>query len=159
MQMEDEVLASVRASPGRRWIGVGMLGLMGFMLIYIAFTQPPAFEWQAFLLLIGGLAIWMADKMRRATDRVLELTETELRDSSGEVLALIADIEGVDRGFFAFKPSHGFLLKTRKPGGRIWLPGLWWRLGRRIGVGGVTPGRQTRFMSEMLAAMLAQRDM
>ena len=156
--MDDEVLATVQASTGRRWIGIGMLGLLGFMLVYIAFSQPPALQWQVFLLGTGALALWVADKMRRATDRVLELTETELRDSSGCVLARIEDIETIDRGVFAFKPSHGFLIKLKTPAQRMWLPGLWWRLGRRVGVGGVTPGRETRFMSEMLAAMLVQRD-
>jgi len=156
--MENEVLATVKASAVRRWIGIGTLGILGFLLIYVAFAQPPAFTWQLFLLCVGALALWMADKMRRATERVIELTETELRDSSGAVLAQIGDIESVDRGFFAFKPSHGFLIKMKSPGTRAWLPGLWWRVGRRIGVGGVTPGSQTRFMSEMLAAILAQRD-
>ncbi len=156
--MENEVLATVKASTGRRWIGICTLGLLGFLLIYVAVAQPPTLTWQVFLVGVGALALWIADKMRRATEWVIELTETELRDSSGTVLARIEDIEAVDRGFFAFKPSHGFLIKTKNPGNRTWLPGLWWRVGRRIGVGGVTPGSQTRFMSEMLAALLAGRD-
>ncbi len=40
-----------------------------------------------------------------------------------------------------------------------WRPGLWWRVGRRIGVGGMTPASQTKFMSEIIAAMIAQRDL
>jgi len=31
-------------------------------------------------------------------------------------------------------------------------------MGRRIGIGGMTPGSQTKFMSEVLAAMMATRD-
>jgi hypothetical protein len=156
--MTDEVLATVKASTGRRWVGVAMLGLCGFLLIYIAFARPPALAWQLFLLVTGGAMLWLGEKMRRASERVLELTETELRDSTGLVLARVEDIISVDRGFFAFKPSHGFLLKTKNPGTRVWLPGLWWRIGRRVGVGGVTPGRETRNMSEILAAMLAVRN-
>jgi len=70
----------------------------------------------------------------------------------------VADIERVDRGVFAFKPSNGFLVRTREPSARAWRPGLWWRFGRRIGVGGVTSANQTKAMSEILAAMLAERD-
>jgi hypothetical protein len=157
--MNDEILASVHASPARRWMGIVMMGVLGFMLIYIALARPPALQWQVFLLVVGGAALWMGDKMRRATDHGLELTETELRDTNGAMLARVDDIQSVDRGFFAFKPSHGFLIKTKQPGSRIWRPGLWWRVGRRVGVGGVTPGRDTRFMSETLAAMLAMRDL
>jgi len=111
------------------------------------------------LLAMGGLALWMADKMRRATAGAIELTATELRDSDGTVIARVEDIIGLDRGVFAFKPSNGFLLRT-KPGtggDRIWRPGLWWRIGRRIGVGGMTPGSQTKFMSEIISAMMAER--
>jgi hypothetical protein len=157
-RMDEDVLATVRASAPRRWIGIGMLAVIGVLVIYVAVVTPPAPHWRLFLVAVGVLALWMADRMRRATEFAIELTPTELRDSSGQRIALIADIDSMDRGFFAFKPSHGFLVKTRSPGLRIWRPGMWWRIGRRIGVGGVTPGSQTKAMSEILAAMLAMRD-
>lgn len=156
--MDTEILASVEASPIRRWIGVTMLVGLGGLVIYVALASPPALEWQIFLIVLGVLALWMADRMRRATEHRIELTETELRSSEGLRIALVADIETMDRGVFAFKPSNGFLIKTRTPGLRTWRPGLWWRIGRRVGVGGVTPGGQTKTMSEILAAMIAQRD-
>ena len=155
----NEVLATTRASSGRRAIGLTALGILGLFLIYVAFISSPGLGWQVFLLAMGGLALWMADKMRRATAGAIELTATELRDSDGTVIARVEDIIGLDRGVFAFKPSNGFLLRT-KPGtggDRIWRPGLWWRIGRRIGVGGMTPGSQTKFMSEIISAMMAER--
>lgn len=157
-QDENEVLAVVRASMGRRILGIVSLGMLGFLVIYIAFTRPPSIGWQAFLLVIGGASLWCMDAMRRATSSAVELTPTELRDADGTVIALVEDIQGMDRGFFAFKPSNGFLLKTKTNAGRAWRPGLWWRMGRRIGIGGMTPGSQTKFMSEVLAAMMATRD-
>jgi hypothetical protein len=155
---ENEVLATVRASNGRRFLGLVSLGLLGVMLIYIAFARPPAVGWQLFLLVVGGTAIWCAEAMRRSTASAVELTPLVLRDADGTVIARVEDIIGMDRGFFAFKPSNGFLLKTRTAGTRNWRPGLWWRIGRRIGIGGMTPGSQTKFMSEVLAAIMATRD-
>lgn len=152
------VVAVVRASTGRRILGLGSLFVLGVLLIYVAFATPPALWWQVFLIAVGGSAIWVADAMRRATASQVELTETELRDGDGTLIARVADIEGLDRGFFAFKPSNGFLLKVRAKSGNHWRPGLWWRLGRRIGVGGMTPGHQTKVMSEVLAVMIAKRD-
>lgn len=157
--MNDEVIAVVSASAGRRILGITSLALLGFLLIYLCFVSPPAVFGQIFLLGVGGSSLWIADKMRRATSTVIEMTQTHLRDSSGLEICAIDDIESIDRGFFAFKPSNGFLLKTKSPGTRSWRPGLWWRAGRRIGVGGMTPGHQTKFMSEILAATLAQRDL
>jgi hypothetical protein len=154
----QEVLAVARASAGRRFLGLSALAALGVLLIYVAFATPPTFVLQAFLIAVGGGALWLADAMRRATANCVELTETELRDSDGTVIARIEDIEGLDRGVFAFKPSNGFLIKVARKSDNHWRPGLWWRLGRRIGVGGVTPGNQTKVMSELLAVIMAKRD-
>lgn len=156
--MNNEILAVVEVSAGRRWMGVIMLAGLGGLLIYVALVAPPELEWQIFLVAIGGLALWMAERMRRATEHRIELTETELRSSDGQVIALVDDIENVDRGVFAFKPSNGCLIRTRSRGSRVWQPGLWWRMGRRIGVGGVTAAGQTKAMTEILSALLAQRN-
>ena len=155
---EPEVLATIVASPPRRWLGVLSINLLGGMLLYVAFAQPPAFGWQMFLLAMGAGSFWLGEAMRRSTQRTLELTRAELRDDTGQILARIDDIERVDRGIFAFKPSNGFLVRTRRSGPRAWNPGLWWRMGRRIGVGGVTSAHQAKFMVEILTAMLLERD-
>lgn len=153
-----EVLATVKASAGRRFLGLVSLSFLGLMLLYIAFARSPELIWQVFLIAVALAALWCADAMRRGTASAVELTETELRDADGTLIARVADIDSMDRGFFAFKPSNGFLIKTKTPDVRVWRPGLWWRVGRRIGIGGMTPGHQTKFMSEILAAMMAQRD-
>ncbi len=157
---ENEVLATVAASAGRRFLGLVSLGLLGVLLIYIALVRPPELVWQMFLIAVGGAALWIADAMRRATASRVELTPRGLRDGDGTVIAAIEDIQSMDRGFFAFKPSNGFLLKLHSGAGdgRIWRPGLWWRMGRRIGIGGMTPGNQTKFMSDVLATLMAQRE-
>lgn len=155
--MDEEVLAVIAASPVRRWIGVGMLAGVAVFAFWIVLAGAPSLAWQVFLVLTGGAALWLAERMRRATEARLELTATELRDSSGVRLALVEEIETVERGALAFKPSNGFMIRTRTPGSRIWRPGLWWRMGRRIGVGGVTPGHQGKLMADIIAAMLLQR--
>ncbi|WP_299368316.1 hypothetical protein [uncultured Tateyamaria sp.] len=152
------VLATITASPGRRILGIGSLWVLSLLVIYVAIVQPPAMGWQLFLFALGGGSIWIAEQMRRATALSLELTMQELRDSSGEVLAKADDIHSIDRGMFAFKPSNGFLLRLSTPAARTWRPGLWWRMGRRVGVGGMTPGHQAKFMAEMISAMIAERD-
>ncbi len=157
--MGDEVVAVVRASAARRGLGLAMLGLLGLLLIYVALVRSPAEPgWQAFLLLAGLVSLWAGDRMRRATALSVELTPAGLRSSDGEVIATLDRIEGVDRGMFAFKPSNGFLLRLTEPAGARWQPGLWWRLGRRVGIGGVTPASQAKLMADLLAAMLAERD-
>ncbi|WP_106744792.1 hypothetical protein [Yoonia maritima] len=152
---ENGVYAIVQASALRRTFAFGVLFALGTMVIYTALMQPPAAILLVFMLGFGAGALWLAEKMRRATLSVIELTETEIRDSNGLVLARMDEIIAVDRGAFAFKPSNGFTLKlkTKKP--RAWAPGLWWRFGRRVGVGGVTSAGQAKFMAEQIALRIA----
>lgn len=156
---DNAILATVNASAPRRGLGLAVLAGLGAMLIYIAFAAPPAGLGMQLMLIGFGLgALWLAEKMRRATAVRLELTAEALRRSDGQQLARIADIVSIDRGAFAFKPSHGFTVKLTGPAPFAWEPGMYWRLGRRLGVGGVTPGAQTKIMADMIAAMITERD-
>ena len=155
---EDEVLASVAAGGGRRLLGLGMLIFLGVLLIYIAFNNPPSFGFRVFLLACGVTSLVLADSMRRATGQTLELTRQELRDTAGNTLARMEDVTSISRGTFDFKPSNGFLLHTRTRQSRVWRPGLWWRIGKQVGVGGMTHRRETKFMAEMIAVIIAERE-
>lgn len=155
--MSDPFQPKIAASPPRRWLGVGMLLFLGALLIYVAFATPPDLAWQVFLLMMGGASLWLGDKMRRATEGWIELKDDALITQSGEVIARIDDIEKVERGMLAFKPSNGFMIKTKTPAARRWEPGLWWRTGRRIGVGGVTPASQSKVMADLISAKLMMR--
>ena len=154
--MSDEILAEVSASAPRRVMGVVMLGGLGVLLLYIAFMTPPAPVWQVFLIVLGLASLWLAQVMWQVTAVTLILTPTELRDSDGTVLVRVEDVAAVDRGAFALKPSNGFMIKTHRPQARGWRPGMWWRIGRRVAVGGVTPGSQTKPMADILSAMLVR---
>ena len=105
---------------------------------------------------LGFIAI--AGLMRRSTASALELTDDAWRDADGRVIVRMDEIERIDQGAFAVKPSNGFLLKTNRRVPRGWRLGLWWSLGRRIGVGGMTPANETKLIAEMIRAKLAERD-
>ena len=154
---QDGIYARVAAAPARRLLAYGVLLCLGALVIYTTLTQPPALHWLIFMLVFGVAMLVLAERLRRATRLEVILTEDELRDSSGRVLARIEDVVSVSRGAFAAKPSNGFTLVTNSRPGRAWLPGLWWRIGRRVGVGGVTAAGQTRFMAEQIALRLKQR--
>ena len=152
--MSDEIRAKIEISQPRRWLGVGMLFCLGALLIYVAFATPPSLQWQAFLLGVGTAALWLAEKMRRATAGWIEMTDAVLRDQDGTLIATLDEIENVERGMLAFKPSNGFLMKTTHPAPNHWSPGLWWRIGRRVGVGGVTPSSQGKVMADLISTRI-----
>lgn len=154
-----ETLATLKASPGRRAIGVGMLAVLGLLLIYLALAETPdEMAYTVFMVVVGGAALYNARRMWVATDVELRLTQDELASSTGDVLCRIDQIEKVDRGLFAFKPSNGFVIKLKEPLPREWSPGIWWRVGARIGIGGVTAPAQGKIMADALTAVVAKRD-
>jgi len=140
--------------PGMEMAGpqMGLFDVV-LMLVGLAFGTPLGPLWQAGFLLGGVAVLWAAREMWRGTRAILELTREELRERDGAVLARIEEVERVDRSMFAMKPSNGFLLVLNRPRTRAWRPGLWWRLGRRVAVGGVTSGGQTRPMADIIAAL------
>ena len=156
MAGDDEILAAVRASPMRRALGLAVLWCLGALLLWLALARPPASAGLHAVLIVVGLgALWVGEMLRRATMLAVELTQAGLRSSDGETIARWEEIASVDRGAFAFKPSNGFILRLCARAPARWRPGLWWRWGRRVGVGGVTPGAQAKAMADIIGARLA----
>ncbi|MEN8892854.1 hypothetical protein [Planktotalea arctica] len=156
--VSEPVIATLYASPPRRFLGTGMLLLLGGLLIYLALAVPfgPS---QIFLILAGLLGLFCAMRLHTATAQVIELTATQLRVQGGIILAELDTIKKVERGAFAFKPSNGFLVTLKQKGARRWAPGMFWAFSRKIGVGGVTGAPQTKGMAEALAILIAERDL
>ncbi|MFN7222446.1 MAG: hypothetical protein ACK4MS_00335 [Paracoccaceae bacterium] len=152
------VLAELRPSPPRRVVGVAILGTLGTVLIYLALAYPPtAVGWTVFLLAFGAASLWLAVRMWQCTAIGLVLTSATLSDQTGRVLARVDQIRAVNRGVFAFKPAGGFTLVLTSSAAGAWAPGLWWRLGRSVGVGGVTHRHEARYMAEVLDALIKAR--
>lgn len=149
---QGKVVLTVKASAGRRWMAVFSLGALGGLILWIAFGGSANIALQIILVLAAGVALWGASQLYTATAAELILTREGLWTSDGVELATVGNIDKVDRGAFAFKPSNGFLVRLKTPGPTGWAPGLWWRHGTFVGVGGVTPPGQTRAMAELLKA-------
>nr|WP_319246982.1 hypothetical protein [uncultured Celeribacter sp.] len=147
---------TLMASPVRRSSASAMLVLLGGLLIWVAVDAPEmALPWLALLLVLAVGSLGLAWHVWRASAHGLVLTEEALCDGSGRVVCRLEDIAAVERGTFAFKPSNGFLITLKTTHTRAWAPGVWWRLGRRVGVGGVTPASQGKAMADVIAARIA----
>ncbi len=158
--MSDTELARITASQPRRVIGAGAMVGLGALMLYLAFVAPPQNPiWLVFLIGCGLFALWVSQMLWQATARDIILTEDELIDTEGVVLARIDQIEKVDRGAFAMKPSNGFIIFLKEPQPRAWHPGLWWRLGKRVAIGGVTSGGQTKPVADIITLKLAKAEM
>ncbi|PRY94713.1 hypothetical protein BCF33_0309 [Hasllibacter halocynthiae] len=157
--MDDDVILTAAPSPARRFLALGILGGLGALVLWMAAAAPDLSAGGRLVLGVLGLgALGMAGWLRAATRTRLVLTCEALSEEGGEILAPLAAISRSERGPFAAKPSAGFVLRLNRAVGPVaWRPGLWWRLGRRVGVGGVVAGAEARALSEAVAAAVAAR--
>ena len=153
----NQIKTIIAASQTRRFVAIFMLFALGALLVYLTFAVPPeTLFWQVFLFAAGAVALYGGEQLRRATLVKIELRDDKIVDSEGRVLCLLANVKAVERGAFAFKPSNGFLVRLKDPMPRAWAPGLWWRFGRMLGVGGVIAGSDAKFMAELIAMDLVK---
>lgn len=148
-------LAPARA---RRVAVCGVLLLLSVWGVWVSSTGGPAGAGPRLTMAgvalsagLAALALW------RATDVTLTLTEEALTDSRGRVLARLDQVQGVERGALSMAPTGGFVLRLSAPATVHWVPGVWWRLGTRVGIGGTTPRLMTREMALLIEAMIAVR--
>lgn len=155
---DQEELARLGPTAFRFWFGMTMTVFLAALLIYLAIQLPdlPAVTRALFLALgfgAGVMALWINRNGRQA----IILTKSGLHDTHGREIAAIDNIRSVDRGYVIFKPSNGFVVYLKEPTTRAWEPGLWWRLGRRIGAGGTTPAAPAKDMADILNLLLKER--
>lgn len=156
----DEVLAEITPQPVRRGLATGMLAILGFLLLSVAARTPPqAPAFLVMLVVMGAGALWLAWRLWQASGVTIELTRSQLREAGvgGRVLCDLDNVAKVERGVFAFKPAAGFLVYLRRPMGRVYAPGLWWRTGKMLAVGGVTSRSQGKSTADLMNILLVER--
>lgn len=151
-------LARLSGSSPRRWVSIAAFAGMAALLLAAAADPDVDRELRPVLLGLACLAVLFARAVWQATSRSLVLTEDALCDDTGRLLARVEDMISIERGVFAIKPSGGFVIRLNRPMPFGWSPGVWWRVGRRLGIGGALPGLGARALGEFLEARLAERD-
>ena len=155
--MSNSVIAKLEASPVRRGLALIVMVLLGFLLLYLAITTHASFFHRVFLAVVAAAVLWTARAMQRGTTGHIELRDTGLFFENGQCLSSIDEIIRVERGAFAFKPSNGFVVSLNQKTHRAWAPGLYWKFGMKIGIGGVTAPSDAKFMADTLAVLVAGR--
>ena len=155
----DEVLFGLYASPLRRLIGTGTLALLCLVVLNYGYEKFITGGGGLLPILLALAGLYGALRFWQASRTGLELTPSELRESGGRRIARVEDIVSVEREAFAvIKPANGFVIATRESQPAAMLPGIWWRLGKRIGIGGLTGAGEGKAMVELLRELIRRRD-
>jgi len=157
----DTVIAQLMPSQARRVILSAVTGGMGALLFAALLNDPPAAVLAgAALVVAAGLFVLAAWRIWSGNNAYLELTGEALNEvgpgGARRLICRLDEIERVERGMVAMRPSNGFALRLRAPAQAAWGPGLWWRIGRRVGVGGMTSRAASKAMAEVLEFTLLE---
>lgn len=155
--MENEELIRLTVKGPRRVAALVSLGLLGAIVLRLALFEAVSPGGQALLLGIAALVLYGAWRLFQATEVDLVLTTAGLVDAQGRILADIDNIDDVETGLFAVKPPSGFALRLKEPMPAAWAPGVWWRMGRRLGIGGAIPAPEAKALAQMIAVLVAKR--
>jgi hypothetical protein len=155
----SEIIARLQIAPFRRWAGGIVLALIGVGLIYSGLVYPPStLLGRLAIFLLGSLVLLQAYWNLQVRSGSLILKEDGLWVEDGPQLAALDNIETVQVSAFSIKPSNGFAVVLRSPVRFKWVPGLYWCVGRRIGVGGATHPSQAKAMAELLSRLIMDRE-
>jgi len=148
----------VEISAFRYWFAVSAMMLLVIVLTNQVLNPENVGSLRVFLAVFALLiAAALLAFFRRGRD-CLVLTDDGIVTGANTMLCRIEDIEKVDGGAFAFKPSKGFLIHLKEPAPSGWHPGLWWRYGRKLGIGGLTSSKQTGGMVTLLQLHLTPKE-
>ena len=129
--------------------GLGVMAALAVLLLRAASGQEIVA--QAFMIAAVLAALALAIAIWRGRNDSLHWTDAGLTDAAGRVIAARPRIARVDRNPMAIKPSNGFTLHMSAPQPRAWQPGLYWRIGQRVGVGGLTSPGVAKALADRIA--------
>ena len=108
----SDVIVKIQPSLGRRLFGIVVLcvsALVMFNFIFADITQSTMLK--VILFVMSVIFLWQAQANLRFANAALILKREGLFDDQGEQICSLSNIAKVDRGWFSFKPSNGFLLR------------------------------------------------
>lgn len=153
-----DVIVKIQPSFGRRIFGIAILCLAALIMLNYAFgDKAQSIVLRVFLLLFAVVFLWHAQTNLRFADAALILKRDGLFDNHGELICNLSNINRIDRGWISFKPSNGLLIRMHRPMPLKWVPGLYWRFGKNLGVGGMVSPVLTKEMSDKLLLLMQEK--
>lgn len=147
------VTAELRRPEWARWgLSLTLIGVAALLVREAFEAGAPMIGLIALASGAAGYAVW-----RDPAGKVI-FDGGRIHDDAGREICDLDDVEKVDRGIGALKPTSGFTLHLKTSQPFAWAPALWWRWGKRVGIGGATGARPGRDMATAINLALMKRE-
>ena len=158
--MTDADSIEMKVSPFRRWFAAGTVALTGVIFLGMALQNPPnGALLQLMIWALAALLLASALKLWRDTEVGVRLVGTRLETCAGELIVAMEDVEAIERGHFAFRPSNGFSLSLKRKAALRWRMGLWWTAGKRAAFGGAASSVEAKRLAEAIEHRLGLHEL
>ena len=132
-------------------LGTIIFGLLLF-LIYTVSSLDNEITLLDFLLipLIILLALWFKSFLNRYSKMGFLINQEGLFNLDKSLICRIDEIDQIDTSPYTFKSANGFIVILKTKNSFKTVPGLYWRLGKRISIGGLIAKNESKFVSSTL---------
>ena len=141
---------------------IKILGSVIFgLLLFLSYTVSNIEEEITFLdfLLIPTivfLGLWFIRFLKRYSKIGFLINQSGLFNIDGSVICEIDDIERIDVSPYTFKSANGFIVILKTKSSFKSIPGLYWRLGKRLSIGGLVSKNESKFLSQTLLSFFEE---
>ena len=126
--------------------------------IYSILAIDREIESSDFLVLLFGVLVgfifWRYLKRYGNVGFVIKDGSIFLPD--GRLLCKLSSIETVDTSPYTFKSTNGFIIRLKERSSLDWSPGLFWKLNKRISIGGLITKSESKWLSTAIITILAR---
>ena len=139
-------------------LGLVIFSLLLFMIYTISFLDgKTSLSDFLFLPLILLLGFWFKNFLKKYSKVGFLINEQGLFNLDKSPICKMHEIDRVDASPYTFKSANGFIIILKTKNSFESVPGLYWKLGKRISIGGLVSKNESKFLAGLLMQFLEKQ--
>ncbi len=132
-----------------------IFGLLLFLLYALSKLDEKISLFDFFLILLTiVLGIWLKRFLKKFSKIGFLINELGIFNLDESIICKIENIKKIDVSPYTFKSANGFIIFQKTKGSFKIVPGLYWRAGKRISIGGLISKNESKFLSSTLLEII-----
>ena len=139
-------------------LGTVIFSLLLFLIYTISSLDGKTTVLDFFLLpIIVILAFWFKNFLKKYSKVGFLINEQGLFNLDKSPICKMHEIDRVDASPYTFKSANGFIIILKTKNSFESVPGLYWKVGKRISIGGLVSKNESKFLSGLLLQFLEEQ--